>query len=287
MWDSVKALWDGLPIQLQTAVASVVATIVTGSFGAVFVIWQIGRQARNAIRQGQHNETLKLKLKIYEDIIAICRDASAAESDLSTYIRLFESAVSACRQQKRGSLPWSIPDARVPALIKKNHEASMKAIEIIMQTERWEIIDPRIGIFRTAINVANYDILNAFQRYFNAALRMMPHEMPSGPTPGSLFPWQPPSDQDTAELETLGREFLESLSTLGSYIYDFQVEMQNLLLGELFKRQLPPRQPIDPRFVVVRLDRCNELAAYFENETAWGHNKTRIENDVRAALAKA
>ncbi len=71
---------------------------------------------------------------------------------------------------------------------------------------------------------------------------------------------------------------------LGCYIHDFQVEMQNLLLGELFKQKLPPREPIDPNLVVVQFERYKELAEYFERETAWGRGKARIEGEVRGEV---
>ena len=71
--------------KVLAAMIGAIATVVAGVIGALVVVWQIGRQARDAIRQTRHNETLKLKLKVYEEIIATCRSASDAVVNLSSY----------------------------------------------------------------------------------------------------------------------------------------------------------------------------------------------------------
>ena len=65
-------------------------------------------------------------------------------------------------------------------------------------------------------------------------------------------------------------------------IFDFQVEMQNLSLGGLFEGKAKRREPIDPKYVVVRIDRHDELLRHFETQTAWGRDKAETEASVRA-----
>ena len=158
-------------------------------------------------------------------------------------------------------------------------------IKIVGCTERWQIIDPRIKIFRTAIAVVQEDIETAFTPYSSFVMGVMPLEMPEHPVQGTLFPWQPPDDQKVKELERLGEALQEVLTTLLAYIIDIQAEMQNLLVGELFNTKIPPRRPINPKFKVLQLDRDKELAAYFENETDWGRMSNQVQSDVRARQA--
>ena len=286
MWIAVNAFWEGLTPEIQAAVIGVVAAVGTGTVGALLVVWQIGRQARHAIQQNRHNEALKLKLQVYEEIVPICRDASHAEINLSSYVRQFQTDVALFRQMTQSGLPWQIPKARIAVLIEKNYAYSRKSVEIIGFTERWQIIDPRIEIVRTATNVAMHDIDTAYQAYFNFAVRIMPQEIPGHAQQGTLFPWRQPDEQTAQEFERLGQTLLDALMTLGCYIYDFQVEMQNLLLSELFERKLPPRKPIDPNMIVVEFERHKELAEYFDRETAWGREKARIEAEVRGGSAQ-
>jgi hypothetical protein len=121
------------------------------------------------------------------------------------------------------------------------------------------------------------DITTNFLAYFELAVRIIPRD---GDT------WWPPDDRTARQLHELGQTLLDALTTFSCYIHDFRVEMQNLLLGELFEQKLPPRQPVDPKMVVIEFERHKELARYFETETAWGREKSRAEADVRAAQAR-
>ena len=215
MWDVVRTFWCGLPPQVQAAVIGALTTVSSAIIGLYVVFWQIGRQARNAIGQNRHNETLKLKLKIYEEIVAISRDSSDAEIALSSFVRGFQTDIFLSRQMILSSLPSLIPKARAPVLLEKKSTLGSQTIKIISVTERWQIIDPRIEIFRTAINVANYDIDAAFQAYFSAAIRLMPHEMPSGhPQQGTVIPWSPPNDQVSQQFERVGQDVINALMNL-------------------------------------------------------------------------
>jgi hypothetical protein len=62
--------------------------------------------------------------------------------------------------------------------------------------------------------------------------------------------------------------------------------MQNLLLQELFEHRVPPRQPIDPKYVVVTLDRATTLERVFAN-SPWGLEKARHDKANREKLENA
>ena len=286
-WNSISTFWSGLPTEIQVAAVAALTTVGTATVGAYLVVWQIGKQARNAIQQNRHNEALKLKLEVYKNITEICRDASVAETRLSSYVRQFEIDVALFRQMHSDGLSWSIPKARASTFLEKKRNLDEKTIELISITEKWQIIDPRIAIFRTAVNVAVHDIQTAFNEYFQVAMRIMPAELTAQPQQGSLFPWHPPNDQSAERLKRLGENLQQALMDLSSYIYDIEVEMQNLLLGELFENKVPARKPIDATLTVLRIDKYEELTAYFENETAWGRNKARTESEVRASHSEA
>ena len=62
--------------------------------------------------------------------------------------------------------------------------------------------------------------------------------------------------------------------------------MQNILLSELFQRVLPAREPLDPNLKVVKLDKYAELDKFFNEQTEWGRNKARIQEEVRASFGQ-
>jgi hypothetical protein len=149
-------------------------------------------------------------------------------------------------------------------------------VEIVNLTERWRIIDPRIDVFGLATASAKHDIDVAWWPYFNAVVRRMPVEDRSG----TNFPWQPPDDAAVEEIGLKGPQLIGALTTFQSYIYDLQVEMQNLLLGGLFDRQISARKPVDPGFA-IQLNRHREITTYFKCDTAWGQAQALVESEVR------
>jgi hypothetical protein len=127
-----------------------------------------------------------------------------------------------------------------------------------------------MDIFRIAVASALYDIDDAHQHYSNVANRAMS-------TASLRSPWTPPNDDAFREIEFLGNQLLNAVTTLQAYIFDFLREMQTLLVGPMFDQRITPRIPRDPSFVVVRLDRYDQLIAYFNQQTAWGRNQAQIE----------
>lgn len=283
MLNAIHELWSTAGSAIQAAVIGAFATVMAATFGALAVIAQIGRQARNAIDQSRLNEAMKLRLQVYEEVVGICRRASNAEVELSSFVRNFSMEVNSVHVLMGGGLPWSVPKARISDLLDKSSCLSLHEIELIGFVERWQVIDPRMSVIQIAINVAMHDINAAFHAYFSAAITAFPHEIPGNPGQPKALPWLPPNACVTQRLQELGDRLLDTLMTLGGFIGDIQVEMQNALVGDIFLNRAPSRAPLNPSVTVIRFDRHQELTAYFENETEWGRHKQRIEAEVLAA----
>jgi hypothetical protein len=278
-WDQFLACWHALPPEAKSTIIASgvggVATILAATIGALVVLGQIGRQARNAIKQNKHNEALKLRLEVYKDIVGISRKASDAISDLSAFIRKFQSTLSLARQTQAELKGYAVPSAHPSQLIDKKSQLHSSNTRVMAITETWQIIDQRMDIFRTAINAALYDIDAAFHPYFDAAYHAMPIDAPVGK-------WEPPSAEALQQLEALGKTLIDTLMTLQSYIFDFLSEMQTILVGEMFGHTIPPRVPADSTSIVIQLSRYNELSTYFKKQTNWGRNQEQIENELGA-----
>lgn len=278
------ASWDSLNPQIQSAMIIGGVTFLAAFVGFVAVIVQIGRQARAAIRQNRDNEAMKLKLRVYEQIRQTCEAVMNASGDLSNYLRTYSIQVAAARPMHRAGLAFTVPGARIPELVKKDAEVNLAAIRIITAIEQWQIIDPRIDVFQTAINAALHDLRAVFHgAFFPVAMRSLPIEPPNAPV--RTLPWLPPPGNVHAEFERLAGNVIQALDAIGLYASDFQREMQNLLLGGLFARKLRAREPIDQRLFAISLARRNELMRHFETATPWGETKTQTEAAVKAALA--
>jgi hypothetical protein len=249
-------------------------TIVSVTGGALVVVYQIGRQAQNAIKQNRENEAIKLKLEVYKDIIGISREASDAIGDLSSFVREFHSTLSLAQQTQSEVGEFVVPSFHPSQLIEKKSKLASSNIRVMAITETWQIIDPRMDIFRTAIVSSLYDIDEAYPHYFNTAFSAMPIAFPKDA-------WTPPAADVLRGIALQGDILINTLMTLQSYIFDFLREMQTLLVGQMFDHAIPARAPIDPSSVVVRLDRHAELSSYFREQSNWGRNQAQIEAALR------
>src|SRR3981189_2397667 len=103
-WFSVLSFLHARSPPVKAAIIGAIATCISAGVATVVVFLQIGRQARNALQQKRHDEALKLKLEVYQRILAIYAAATDAETNLSAYIRLFHAALSMARSQQDKNL---------------------------------------------------------------------------------------------------------------------------------------------------------------------------------------
>jgi hypothetical protein len=168
-----------------------------------------------------------------------------------------------------------VPSAHPSQLIEKKSQVASSAIKVMAVTETWQIVDPRMDVFRIAIVTALHDLDFAYQPYFNAAYRAMTIAFPKDA-------WAPPNEEALCQIDALGDALLNSLMTLQAYIFDFLREMQTLLVGPMFDQRIAPRVPSSSSSVVVRLDRYAELMAYFKEQTEWGRSQAQIGANLLA-----
>jgi hypothetical protein len=280
MWDAVELWWLAISPPTKAALVGALATVLAASIAAYVVFKQIGRQALNAINQNRINEATKLKLEQYRAFVDLTRAAGDEAMDLMSRIARFTGALNARLALPAAAQRGSPPPDRFDALAQRFEAINNRCIAIISWVERWNIIDPRLDLFQRATNVALHDIMEAQIPYSMTALRVMARNMPDG-----ALIWDEPTEQDAAAIQALGQTLSDRLMTLSNYLHDFDREMQNLLLGELFQHQLSPRRPMDPRMTVVALSRYDQLMRHFNEETPWARARLEANARVREQLA--
>lgn len=283
MWTEIDTWWDGLAPHVQTALIGAGATGTAALFGALLVVWQIGRQARNAIAANSASEAMKLKKEVYSELMRACEAALDVRRELLSYVQEFQRNLSERQIAENIGATFDPPRARPRELSKKYFKASEKMSDLIGLQERWEIIDPRSSIFRLAFAYVYHHLTKAWGGYFDLALKHMPYD----PLPdGRVFPWSVPKEKDLVLVRAATSELEQWLSLQECYILDFQVEMQNALLGDLFKgNKVPNREPIDPKYRVISLKNHEALKQYFEG-TGWGKYQEKTKKEALGALEK-
>ena len=271
--------WHTLDNETRAAIISACATLLAAlaGFGAVVLsIQSQGTQSRAAIVE---KERRKLKDKMYEDAVLICRSVADTAIYLSNMLRTMIAHLEIGSQAQVAGMSFPIPPTRFPKLLASYASFSAETLRFIFLVENRLIIDPRLIVFRTAFNTVLHDTRDLM--YSKFPLHVMP-TLPTDGANGSLLPYNAPTVEDAATVTGFAEQFIDSLTDGIMYTEDFIVEMQNLLLGDLFGTRLSRRQPVDPSKKVIRLDQADSLEAWFRRETPWGKEWQQVEADTRA-----
>jgi hypothetical protein len=168
----------GVDPAIWAAIIAGAAAFIAAGLSAGVVVWQIGKQAAAAIEQNRDNERLKLKVKIYEEIVSACAEATDAHIAFTTYVRLFLSGVEIARSLKLQGQRFLPPAARWPQLSNLLGAAKSKTIEFVCFVERWGVIDPRLEVFKSAFNAGLFDADQVWRNYSQLSMRLMPLQDP-------------------------------------------------------------------------------------------------------------
>jgi hypothetical protein len=269
--------WNGLASQVQGAIVGGTFTALSAIIGVLVVVFQLKRQGENAVSANRATEAMKLKKDVYAELVAACKETLDDQRAFTAYVARFELDVSICRDKQVKGAAYQVPDARFAELLDRYFACVAKIDALIALQERWEIIEPRSSVFTLAFEEAKDRIDKAFDPYGVLAMRLMPQDQPGG----APEPWNAPDKKESQEIGTLGRAVRDTFRLLGNWVSDFQLEMQNVLFGEMFRHQAPARAPRDLKHRTLRLDQYEELRRYFTEETELGKREARM----RAALS--
>jgi len=276
-WSGIQAYWLAHP-DIQAAIIGAVATVASGTLGVLAIIWQLKRQASVAIRQNAHNQALALKLEIYRDLSQKYAAAIQAEMEFIGFCDSFLSDVQQYEIMQEVGINSDPPRHRSSELMNLDVAAQEAMGSIISIIERYQIVDSRIDIFREAFAFANHERGTHFDKYFLCFLKVMPLPVDDG----VLFPWSPPGADQLATVEELTVALRRAVDRRVCWIIDFQAEMQQLLLGDMFPGNMVTRRSApDPEFFTIRLDQTGSILERLSG-TEWGKRRLVLEKEAQA-----
>ena len=254
--------------------------------GILIVVYQLGKQRRNELTVQKENHREQFRIQIYQEFSKLL--GIAVEKNIHSKMYAFHIPMNVHNyrdQNKKSFSPAPLRD-RAMELSKRHFDSLNAAIELVFLIERYQIVDPKLDIFRTAIDVAHYDMRETFEPLFPFLLEILPNEIPLPNGSYGLVNVISPSDEQVSELEKFVNAYVAASDDLGSYLYDLNVELQNTLLIGLFLNKAPRRVPLDPKFKVISTEpnEMENLRKYFEEETNWGKNRRQTEQDVLSTL---
>lgn len=278
----MSAWWVGLSAELQAALVGAAATVGAATFSVGAVIAQVRSQARQSRAVIAETERRKINAALYEDAVSICRGLADASIELSTKLHIMNMEIEIAARAEAVMLAYNLPGARFPVLSALYSEFTDAALRFIFLIENRRIVDPRILIFRTAMNTVLHDSRQSM--FSDFVLHVMP-ALPTDNPNGGIFPYKPPSIEGALVIRKISDRLICAVDDATAYTEDFLTEMQNRLLGDLYENHLEPRQPLDPARRAVTLDQAQDLEAWFSANTAWGVEAARVEAETRGRFS--
>lgn len=270
---------------------------VTGIIiGAIVIIYQLGIQRKSGLDIQRENHREQLRLRVYDEFCKAHSQCSEKNLAAGMYAFLIPMNLKIYNgQMKTGNeiglkvfKPSPIKD-RAVEFSRLHHEAQASTINIIRLIEKYEIMVPEFNIFKLAINVANFDMRNTCVNLHEYLLRILPMDIVLPDGESRVVNVKELGEEQLKKLDALVDKYKSASDDLTCYLYDLNVELQNVFLSKLFNGSVSRRKPLDPEVKVITTESENikQLRNYFENETDFGKDMQRTNERVKSQLGNS
>ncbi|RZB31575.1 MAG: hypothetical protein SRB2_04544 [Desulfobacteraceae bacterium Eth-SRB2] len=265
--------------------------IISVFISSLLIVWQLGRQHKNNIELEKENNREKLKLEIYSEYRKKISEASNKTVSLGAKARTIVSNLNLWSIRISKGMPH-LPISDREKIFNDAHNAAIYSItDVLRILEEFEIINPNLKIFRTALNCAIHEMFKTFRPFHLILLKFLPYNIPPEDQekmgtdviiPGT------PTEKDLQEISAVAEPYIDAVMETSCYIGDLMREAQNIFLGSLFTHRIPLRQPIDSCHIVISTlpKEVEKLEKYFYEETDWGKNAKRLEEKLKEEVKK-
>lgn len=266
----MRQLYSPERMEMSTGDVIQIAAIIVGLIALSF---QIYWQHKSSLKLQRDNFKQETKIKIYDDIAKKINEANEKIIKAQTAV---ESAISNLKLYLYTTENWNrdfiISDRA--AEINDGHYATLNNInEVSRKVEQNLFINPKLSIFITAFNSIQYDIMESYQKISQKLMDSLPIEVNEDKQQAQARLLRLTIKRENVEyIEKYARAYKDNLITALSYMYDLTVETQNLLLGDVFGNEVPPRKPLDTNLKVITIkpENSEKLEKYYNEQTAWG-----------------
>lgn len=255
--------------------------ILAPFLAAVMILIQI----RHNNKKDREKLKFDLQTKFYNEIEEKASIASDAVQEAHSFCN---SIMITCNMIKAGQ---NSQFTVTPLDFNRAQYGLLSALaDLVITIEKYEIVLAEITIFKSAFSAFSHDLREAIGQFYPVLLQILPYDLPLPPDGEKMTRMHQAAlnVEQADQLLELKDDFEKPIHNIGGILSDLRVEFQNVLLGPLFKRKLPPRQPLDPDNIVVRTDPASiaKLSDYFDNQTPWGKTVNEINRVVAERFAK-
>jgi hypothetical protein len=234
---------------------------------AILVMWY---QLQKQREMQKENHLTQIRRDIYKEITD--RMEHSSPSGISVTLDLLLGLLAKAREKKEQTGNYLPPPMRVETIANDFKRVQSRLFGVSGAVEKYEIVGENQPLFRRALVAKISEMSNAFM----PILFVLPYVLLSdeGITdPDKLLVV---ADDELGEFKKKIKQFQNVASDVDGFLYDIQVEAQNILLGGLFERKLEVRRPLDPEAMVLTSQDTKQLAkirAFVQkSEQAEGHD---------------
>lgn len=262
-------------------------TILGFFVGFGLLIFQLRKQNENTINLQKKQFKEKIQHDIFNEIRAIIDESANSYAKLSS--KLFGITM------KMDSDLFLSEFGIAPSPIKERPENyqdlhylfSQSILKLIFILEKYTITDCIFEIFNMAFQSSMYDLSNNFRDIHDSLLKLLPVDIPKEDQERlGVKTIEPKFDKkkELSELKQHIRTYDTKLLDIISYIKDLEIEIQNILLSEIFDNTLQPRKHNDDEYIVISNNTnrsLDEIEHCFMYETEWGKNWQEAKKKVK------
>ncbi|TKJ35399.1 MAG: hypothetical protein CEE38_14585 [Planctomycetes bacterium B3_Pla] len=272
-------------------IAPLLVTILPLLVGVVMVIYQMERQHKdnNLLQLSNHKE--ELKLTVYKEIseYVSCAMQRYVENQniINSLMRQYHNCVI-CQDAN------SNPSPKIYTKYTELSDAYLRMVrsltQLMCKLEEYEIVDKNIEIFRTAFASVVQLIQEAYLEFQRHIFSYLPHDDSKKRQEQlgvNIKHVKSPIQQDIEAIEHSFNSYTDANLEGYCFVSDLSREVQNVLLGNLFNNQVPPREPSDSHYVVVttKPEEIERLRVYFKEKDDDG--LTQHQKDFMARSGKS
>lgn len=263
-------------------IITVLVPILSVLVGIVMVLYQMERQHKDNSQLQLSNHKEELKLKVYKEIseYVSCAMQTYEENQIliNSLIGQYQNCLI-CQDANSNPSPKIYTNGTE---LKDAHSRMSRSLTQLMnKLAEYEIVDKNIEIFRTALASAVQLILEAYLEFQRNIFAYLPYDISEERREQlgvNIKHVKSPTQQDLEVIEQSFNSYTEANLEGYCFVSDLSREAQNVLLGNLFNNQLPPREPSDSHYVVVttKPEEIEGLRIYFtekDNDDLTQHQK--------------
>lgn len=267
--------------EIGAALIQTIGTLIAAGGAGWGIFYQLGRQGEQSREAIMVAESRKLRSQMCDESIAASRALTNSAIELSTKLMMVKSYLWDQIDSKRIVRLPAISPVLFQELLDLDNALSEQTSKFVVLLENRRIIDPRLIIFRDALSCVLHEHRELTKTWFPVVIQTLPGKAPNGAILAPPFS----EDRARAAMDT-AEKGTEVLTRVVSIMEDFNVDIQNLLLGDIFANKVQHRNPPDPSAWVVTIENYDAVRGLIA-ATPWGVLVKKHEEEAFARFGRA